>query len=270
MTWLDPHMSEWVHQPTPFMSVASACQFGDDWEESWLFACNHHCIHEVAAACPHPKRTHQQVAGAKLPDGSFFSRLAAAYPISLADKLASTFCPFLRRGGLVVALADWIQHIPRNPTSVHAPSDGLKMVAAHPVQLYGHFHNIQIGSKLDTHDICESSTLAESLGVRIHGITGRVQPTAARDWRLDGALKALEMRPVITGEHLQVIVGHMTVRALIHRGLMCIIYIFIEQSFERSSVFGQAHCYIPCAGQPWSTHLRPITISISIWHTAGL
>ena len=165
------------------------------------------------------------MAGAKLPDGSFFSRLTAAYP--------SAFSPFLRRGGLVITLADWIQHIPRNPTSVHAPSDGLKMVAAYPVQLYGHFHNIQIGSKLDTHDICESSTLAESLGVRIHGITGQVQPTAARDWRLDRTLKALEMRPVITGEQLQVIVGHMTVRALIHRGLMGIIYIFIEQSFEK-------------------------------------
>lgn len=89
---------------------------------------------------------------------------------------------------------------------------------------------------LDTHDICESSTLAESLGVRIHGITGQVQPTAARDWRLDRALKALEMRPIITGEQLQVIVGHMTVRALIHRGLMGImryVYIFIEQSYEK-------------------------------------
>ena len=89
---------------------------------------------------------------------------------------------------------------------------------------------------LDTHDICESSTLAESLGVRIHGITGQVQPTAARDWRLDRALKALEMRPVVTGEQLQVIVGHMTVRALIHRGLMGImryVYIFIEQSYEK-------------------------------------
>ena len=66
MTWLDPHMSAWVQQQTPFVSIASACQFGEAWEKSWLLVCNryHPFIHDVAAACPHPKRTHPQVAGA--------------------------------------------------------------------------------------------------------------------------------------------------------------------------------------------------------------
>ena len=116
MTWLDPHMSEWVHQQTPFVSIASACQFGEDWAKSRLFVCNHPCIHDVAAACPHPKRTHQQVAGTRLPDGSFFSRLKAAYPTALASRLARCVAPFLTQSGLVITLADWIQHISRNPT----------------------------------------------------------------------------------------------------------------------------------------------------------
>ena len=49
MTWLDPAMSEWVHQQTPFVSVCSACQFGAYWGKSWLFVCNHSCIHQIAA-----------------------------------------------------------------------------------------------------------------------------------------------------------------------------------------------------------------------------
>lgn len=89
---------------------------------------------------------------------------------------------------------------------------------------------------LDTHDITNGSMLAESLGVRIDGLNGMVQPTPHRDWRLDRALRALECRPKISGEQLQVVVGHMTVRALLHRGLMGILrraYVYIESSYSR-------------------------------------
>ena len=34
MTWLDPAMSEWVHQQAPFVSVCFACQYGADWDKS--------------------------------------------------------------------------------------------------------------------------------------------------------------------------------------------------------------------------------------------
>ena len=37
---------------------------------------------------------------------------------------ARCFAPFLTQSGLVIALADWIQHIPRNPTWSHATSQG--------------------------------------------------------------------------------------------------------------------------------------------------
>ena len=43
---------------------------------------------------------------------------------------------------------------------------------------------------LSTHDIVEASTLAESLGIRIDGLRGRITPTCERDWRLDRALEA--------------------------------------------------------------------------------
>lgn len=91
-------------------------------------------------------------------------------------------------------------------------------------------------NNLDTHDVMEGSNLAESLGIRINGISGAIQPTPTRDWRLDRALWALCVRPCISGEQLQVIIGHITVRALLHRGLMCILrhsYVFVEQSYTK-------------------------------------
>ena len=124
MTWLDPAMSEWVHQQTPFVSVCSACQFGADWDKSWLFVCNYSCIHQIAAVCPHPKRSHKQVAGVKLADGSFFARLTAAYPDALADALAECFAPHLTKEGVVIRLSDWIQAVPRQPTWRFAVSQG--------------------------------------------------------------------------------------------------------------------------------------------------
>lgn len=88
---------------------------------------------------------------------------------------------------------------------------------------------------LATHDITNASTLAESLGVRIDGLGGKVQPTAQRDWRLDRALQFLSRRPYITGEQLQVVVGHITCRALLNRSLMSVLrysYSFIEQCYK--------------------------------------
>lgn len=45
-------------------------------------------------------------------------------------------------------------------------------------------------------------------------------PTTKRDWQLVGALQAVEQGATITGEEYQIIVGHMTVRALLRRGLL--------------------------------------------------
>ena len=86
---------------------------------------------------------------------------------------------------------------------------------------------------LDTHDLVESTTLCESLGVRIDGLLGTVQVSAARDHRLDQALLACSSRPALSGEELQVVVGHMTMRALLNRGLLSIlrhIYVFIQEN----------------------------------------
>ena len=87
---------------------------------------------------------------------------------------------------------------------------------------------------LSTHDIVASSTLCEGLGVRIDGLSGIVQSTPARDHRLDQALLACSGRITLSGEELQVIVGHITMRAMLHRGLLSVlrhVYQLIQECY---------------------------------------
>lgn len=94
-----------------------------------------------------------------------------------------------------------------------------------------HSHN------LSTHELSDASTLAESLGVRLDGRSGRVCSTPTRDWRLHRALGALVFgEEAITGEELQVILGHITMRAMLNRQLMCILrhsYIYVQRSYTK-------------------------------------
>lgn len=89
---------------------------------------------------------------------------------------------------------------------------------------------------LQTHELTESSTLGESLGVRLNGAAGLVTATPARDWRLYRALQALvEGRVCISGEELEVVVGHITMRALLNRNSMGILrhtYVFVRQCYH--------------------------------------
>ncbi|CAE7559605.1 ppt1 [Symbiodinium natans] len=113
----------------------------------------------------------------------------------------------------------------------HVGTD-LDKVAADQDAVMGALH--QRG--LDTHDVTEAASLAESLGVRIDGMAGHVLPTPKRDWRLDRALSAICRGVKLSGQELQVVIGHVTVRSLLHRGLMGIIryaYAFIEKNYTR-------------------------------------
>ena len=89
---------------------------------------------------------------------------------------------------------------------------------------------------LATHDIVHGCSLCESLGVRVDGLNGKVETTPKRDWRLDRALLACGAAPSLSGAELEVLVGHMTVRALLHRGMMSILrhsYVFIRSNYDR-------------------------------------
>ena len=90
------------------------------------------------------------------------------------------------------------------------------------------------GHGLDTHDVIHSCQIVESLGVRVDGLCGKVQATPHRDWRLDRALQACQAAPALSGEELEVLIGHMTSRALLHRGLMGVLrhsYVFVRTHY---------------------------------------
>ena len=112
MTWLDATMAAWVRQVTPFLAQAFACQFDRDWQKAWMFVSNSAKIEQVARSCNHPAGSHQKIAGARLPDGSYLSRVTAEYPAQLAAALAQVLKPFTSDLGRFVKLSTWRSLLP--------------------------------------------------------------------------------------------------------------------------------------------------------------
>lgn len=96
VTWLDSLMKAWVQSIAPYLSLVAACHFQENWSTHWIFVSNHLCIHSIAGMCQHAEGTHIQLAGKRLPDGSFFSKLTAAKPDALAAA-RNAFCLTFRR-----------------------------------------------------------------------------------------------------------------------------------------------------------------------------
>ena len=114
MTWDDPLMAQWVHTVAPFAAQASACQFGKDWAKAWMFVANRPDIFAVAKSCPHGANVHQQIAGVRMTDGSFLSRITAEYPPDLAHALASIIAPYVTKSSMVVPLDNWQAALPQS------------------------------------------------------------------------------------------------------------------------------------------------------------
>ena len=88
MTWLDECMWRWLLEIAPFAAHASACQFGSSWAKTWCFVSNKAHVHQLAKSCNHDRNSHDKIAGVRLPDGTFKSRLTAEYPPALAMAIA--------------------------------------------------------------------------------------------------------------------------------------------------------------------------------------
>ena len=112
MTWDDDLMAQWVQMVTPFAAQAYACQFGRDWAKAWMFVANRPDIFAVAKSCPHDAHVHQQIAGVRMADGSFLSRITAEYPPDLAQALASIIAPYVTKGSMELKLNDWQSALP--------------------------------------------------------------------------------------------------------------------------------------------------------------
>ena len=125
MTWDDDLMSQWVRTVTPFAAQASACQFGRDWAKAWMFVANRPDIFAVA-----------KIAGVRMADGTFFSRITAEYPPDLAHALASIIAPYVTKGSMELPVDKWQSALPSSLKWPHLPTrvedgGGLTSTASH-------------------------------------------------------------------------------------------------------------------------------------------
>ena len=63
------------------------------------------------------------------------------------------------------------------------------------------------------------------LGVRIDGATRVVRQTPPRDWKLKAAIRSHLRRPAVSGQELDILVGHLTSRALLSRSRLSIFHL---------------------------------------------
>ena len=77
-----------------------------------MFVSNRPDIFAVARSCPHPPGSHQQIAGVRLPDRTFMSRITAEYPPELARVLATIVSQYATTGFGEVPLEHWQQLLP--------------------------------------------------------------------------------------------------------------------------------------------------------------
>ena len=110
----------------------------------------------------------------------------------------------------------------------------------------------QVG--LRTHEERRSSGCGGRLtGVLTHtidGISKIVSRKQDKEWRLDSALGYLTTRPVLSGGQFRVTLGHLTMRALLHRGPYCV----LQHSYRFATHLG------PRKGRLWKAVAEEMTI----------
>ena len=95
LTFHDPLMKSWLRSVAPYISQVAACSHGLHLRKRWAFACNKPEIMSLASVCEHAADYHEFHLGERLPDGTFYSRLTAEYPPSLACALAAIIRPYV-------------------------------------------------------------------------------------------------------------------------------------------------------------------------------
>ena len=73
MSWQEPVVQQYLQQEACSCVSIAACGYGRDWSKTWMLASTFSDIEKLAWSCPHPKGTHQQIAGALSPEGHFLS-----------------------------------------------------------------------------------------------------------------------------------------------------------------------------------------------------
>ena len=127
LTFHDPLMKARLRSVAPYVVQIAACAHDLDLRKRWAFACNKPEIMSLASVCEHAADFHESHLGERLPDGTFYSRLTAEYPPSLARTLASIIRPYVTMQGRCVPLESWRSLLPvcsTFPCLPHRVEDG--------------------------------------------------------------------------------------------------------------------------------------------------
>ena len=84
------------------------------------------------------------------------------------------------------------------------------------------------------HEITEVASFANVLGGDLGGPSPAVAQTASRRWLLKRALQWLSTGPMVSGRHLEVILGHYVAAAMFNRVGLCAmraVYDFIREAY---------------------------------------
>lgn len=119
MSWDEKVVQKFISQNACACISMSACGYGRDWHKFWLFASTFLALSKMACSCPHPKGSHQQIAGVRTDTGHYLSRATAEYPSALADQFAQIISPPLTDQGIEMNLDDYPRYLPTK--GIHDP-----------------------------------------------------------------------------------------------------------------------------------------------------
>ena len=91
MAWLEPLVRRFIKFCALFLVNFPACAYNRNWYKSWLLACTYPAMKSLGTVCGHPPGTHEQIAGARNPDGSYKSRATAEYPSEMCSAMLLLF-----------------------------------------------------------------------------------------------------------------------------------------------------------------------------------
>lgn len=107
MSWLEPETQSFISSIGLHCINLAACHFGRDWYKIWMFASSLPTLAQLGCTCPHPRGSHEQIAGRTNQAGDFLSRDTACYPDELASRFAMIIAPILSKH---VGDIPWAQH----------------------------------------------------------------------------------------------------------------------------------------------------------------
>ena len=131
MSWLEPATQSFVRSIGIHCVNLAACHFGKNWHKHWMFSCSYPALTELGCDCPHPKGSHQNIAGRTNQAGDFLSRDTACYPDDLATKFAALIQPMLTQHVGDISWSSSSQIIPVKPRAAfpYSNEDGGGLVS---------------------------------------------------------------------------------------------------------------------------------------------